>query len=217
MEKILVIEDDASIHDILNKILSNENYEVLDAYSGEEGLRIIEETKVDLIILDLMLPKMSGEDFIKRVEKIPIIVLSAKTQEVAKVECLRTGACDYMTKPFGKDELLARIEVHLRKNKKASKLRYKDLELDIERRLLNVGNKSVTLTRMEEKIMEVLLSNPKVITTKSNLLEVLCEYNEECDEISLKVHIFNIRKKIRSMTDVNYIESVYGIGFKLYD
>lgn len=217
MARILVVEDDADIQDMLGEILSKKGYEVLRAYSGLEAVELLSKNLVDLMILDLMLPGMSGEEVISKVRDIPIIVLSAKSHEGSKVECLLAGASDYVTKPFSKDELLARIEVQLRKNRICSDFQFGELRLDEETRTLFIKESSVLLTKTECAIMEVLLSNPHAVATKSSILKKIVESAEDCDENSLKVHIFNIRKKMKKASSKEYIESVYGIGFKLIE
>lgn len=218
MTKILVVEDDLSIHEMLNEILKKNGYEVESAYSGVEAVRLLKKKTVDLVLLDLMLPDFSGEDIISMVDGVPIIVLSAKTNEGTKVECLLSGANDYVTKPFSKDELLARIEVQLRKkDKQIERLQFGDLKLDRDLRVLFVKDVKLQLTKTECAIMEILMSNPNDVTTKSKMLNKITLYTEDCDENSLKVHIFNIRKKMKTATKKDYIESVYGIGFKLKD
>ncbi len=120
MFKILIVEDDISIHNVIEEILKKQNYIIYNAYSGTEALLLLEKEKYDLILLDLMLPAMSGEEIIKKVKDTPIIILSAKISSDDKVNCLMAGANDYITKPFDSNELLARIEVQLRQKKKFS-------------------------------------------------------------------------------------------------
>ena len=168
-----------------------------------------------------MLPGLNGEEVIKRVKNIPIIVLSAKSSYDSKVNVLLSGANDYITKPFNKDELLARIKVQLRlsenKMEDSLELKYKDLNLNLDTRNLSLKDKSVQLTKTEFAIMKQLLINSGSVVTKSRLLDLINIDTEDCDENSLKVHISNIRRKIRKLTDVEYIEAVWGIGFKMCD
>lgn len=216
MKKILVVEDDESIHNLIIKLLEKEQYSVLNAYSGTEAITILEKEKIDLILLDLMLPELNGEEIIKRVKNIPIIVISAKISPNDKVNCLLNGANDYLTKPFNNNELLARIQVQLRLNKKSSKtLEYKDMKLLNDNKTIEIKGNKVFLTKTEYAIMKQLLLNSNEVVTKNKLLDLISEDTLDCDEISLKVHISNIRKKIRKITDDEYIESVWGIGFKM--
>ena len=189
MKKILIVEDDDTIHNLIKELLQTEHYITKDAYSGTEALTVIENEDIDLILLDLMLPGMSGEEIIKKVNKtIPIIVLSAKVSSEDKVKALINGANDYITKPFNKKELLARIQV------------YKDIELLEDIRSLKIKEDKITLTRIEYTIMRELLSNPNKVITKTRLLDLISRDMENCDENSLKVHISNIRKKIKNVT-----------------
>ena len=209
MKKILVVEDDNTIHKIIEDILKKEHYIVISAYSGTEAISIIENDNIDLILLDLMLPGINGEDIVKKVNKtLPIIVISAKTSSVDKAKVLLEGANDYITKPFEKIELLARIQVQLRiSSNKNKNLKYK--------KTMKIQTNKIILTRTEYTIMKELLLNPSKVVTKTRLLDLMSIDSENCDESSLKVHISNIRKKIRKITQVEYLEAVWGIGFKI--
>lgn len=218
MKKILVVEDDNTIHKIIEDILKKEHYIVISAYSGTEAISIIEnDNNIDLILLDLMLPGINGEDIVKKVNKtIPIIVISAKTSSSDKAKVLLDGANDYITKPFEKIELLARIQVQLRiSSNKNKNLKYKDIELLEDNKTMKIQTNKITLTRTEYTIMRELLLNPSKVVTKTRLLDLMSIDSESCDESSLKVHISNIRKKIRKITQVEYLEAVWGIGFKI--
>lgn len=217
MKKILVVEDDNTIHKIIEDILKKEHYIVISAYSGTEAISIIENDNIDLILLDLMLPGINGEDIVKKVNKtIPIIVISAKTSSADKAKVLLDGANDYITKPFEKIELLARIQVQLRiSSNKNKNLKYKDIELLEDNKTMKIQTNKITLTRTEYTIMRELLLNPSKVVTKTRLLDLMSIDSESCDESSLKVHISNIRKKIRKITQVEYLEAVWGIGFKI--
>ncbi len=216
--KILVVEDDVSIHALIDEILRKERYSVLNAYSGTEALMILEKEKVELILLDLMLPGLNGEEILRKINNIPIIVISAKIALDDKVNCLLSGANDYITKPFDKQELLARIQVQLRINKPVnSELAFKSLKLLNDNHTLLIGKEKLSLTKTEYAIIKQLLLNPNQVITKSKLLDLISLDTEDCDESSLKVHISNIRKKIRKITDEEFIESVWGIGFKMYE
>jgi len=220
LKKILIVEDDISIHNMLEELLKQENYDVANAYSGTEALLLLEKNKYDVILLDLMLPAISGEEIITKVKDTPIIVLSAKISNEDKVNCLLSGANDYITKPFNNKELLAIIEVQLRtKNKSTTSqiLKYKNLELVNDHRTLLINNEKINLTKTEYAILKQLLLTPNQVITKNKLLELISTDTEDCDENSLKVHISNIRKKIKKVSDKNYIESIWGIGFKMID
>lgn len=218
MFKILIIEDDIDIHNVIEELLKKQNYITYNAYSGTEALLLLEKDRYDLILLDLMLPAVSGEEIIQKVRNTPIIVISAKSSSDNKVNCLLAGANDYITKPFDSNELLARIEVQLRQKNKyniSETLKYKDLELLNDNHTLILEDKKINLTKTEYAIFKQLLLNPLQVIPKNKLLDLISIDTEDCDENSLKVHISNIRKKIKKVKDENYIESVWGIGFKL--
>ena len=223
MQTILVVEDNTDIHNFIKEVLEKENYHVLNSYSGTEALMILEQKHVDLILLDLMLPGLNGEEIIKKVNNIPIIVISAKISPEDKVNALLNGANDYITKPFSTEELLARIQVQLRikrnskENVRKTELTYKQMVLNQENHTIHIGKDPIYLTKTEYAIVKQLLLNPKQVVTKSKLLDFISQDTLDCDENSLKVHISNIRKKIRKVTEEEYIESVWGIGFKMHE
>lgn len=220
LETILIVEDNIDIHNFIKEVLEKKQYKVLDAYSGTEALMIIEKENINLVLLDLMLPGLNGEEIIKKVKNIPIIVISAKISPEDKVNVLLNGANDYITKPFNKDELLARIAVQLRinKNKNVNKeLKYKNMFLNEKNHTLYINNKQIHLTKTEYAILKQLLLNPKQVITKTKLIELINIDTLDGDENSLKVHISNIRRKIRNVTEDEYIESVWGIGYKMHE
>lgn len=221
MYKILIVEDDMSIHNVIEELLKKKNYTTYNAYSGTEALLLLEKGQFDLILLDLMLPAINGEEIIAEIKDTPIIILSAKISEEDKVNCLLGGANDYITKPFSANELLARIEVQLRQEHKTNiiqNLKYKDLELLEDIHILCVGKEKINLTRTEYAILKQLLINPSKVISKNKLLDLISiDTDDCCDENSLKVHISNIRRKIKKVKDENYIENVWGIGFKMCD
>lgn len=219
MRNILIVEDNIDIHNLIKEVLEKEHYKVLSSYTGTDAIQTLENEKVDLILLDLMLPKINGEEIVKIVKNIPIIVISAKISPEDKVNVLLNGANDYITKPFNVEELLARVKVQLRienKNEKNEELKYKGMCLSKEdNHTLYIKDKEIYLTKTEYAILKQLLLNPKQVITKTRLLEKLGDSNLYCDENSLKVHMSNIRKKIKSITEDEFIESVWGIGFKM--
>lgn len=219
MKNILIVEDNIDIHNLIREVLEKEHYRVLSSYTGTEAMRIIENKRIDLILLDLMLPEINGEEIVKKVKDTPIIVISAKISTEDKVNVLLNGANDYLTKPFNVEELLARIQVQLRidnKKEKNEDLTYKDMRLSKEDvHTLYIKEKSIYLTKTEYAILKQLLLSSKNVVTKTKLLEQLSEDSLYCDESSLKVHMSNIRKKIKTVTTDEYIEAVWGIGFKM--
>jgi len=218
MKTIAIIDDDLYIGDMLEKVLKKEGYETLRAYSGTEALMLLERTRPDLILLDLMLPGLSGEELLERVCSIPIIVISAKVDISDKVNLLLRGACDYLTKPFDIQELLARITVQFRNQKTTQTkqlLRYQEIEMDAAAHELRVNGQPVRVTRTEFAILKLLIQNPSQVVTRSVILDRISTDTPDCTENSLNVHISNLRKKLREVTDRDYIEAVWGIGFRL--
>ena len=217
MTTIAIIEDDVYIGGLLEETLSQEGYGVLRAYSGTEALLLLEKRRPDLILLDLMLPGLSGEELLESLTGIPVIVLSAKAGIDDKVKLLTQGAVDYLTKPFDIRELLARIKVQLRKANQADSpvLTAGELRLDTQSQLLQVGENPLHLTRTELAILKLLMLNPGQVISKSTLLDRISLDIPDCTESSLKVHVSNMRKKLKTVTEQEYIESIWGIGFRL--
>ena len=218
MKTIAIIDDDSYIGDMLEEVLTKENYRVIRAYSGTEALYLLKFHKPDLVLLDLMLPGLSGEEVLPHIRNIPVIVLSAKVEVQDKVKLLMNGAVDYITKPFDTKELLARIAVQLRKveqNKEFQTLSVGDLVLDTISLTFTVQGKIVRLTRTEYAIIKILLENPTQIIAKSVMLDRISTDTPDCTERSLKQHISNLRKKMQDVSGIDYIETVWGIGFKL--
>lgn len=218
MKHILVIDDDIHISAMLFEILSKEGYKVSRAYSGTESILFLSNQTPDLILLDLMLPGLCGEEVLEKINEVPVIVLSAKSDINDKVNLFLSGAADYITKPFDTNELLARISVQLRKTvfeNKSERLIYDDIVLDKSKFSVEVNGKSIRLTKTEYAILKLLMENPKQVITKSIMLDKISEDTPDCVESSLKVHISNLRKKLKEGSDKNFIEAVWGIGFKL--
>ncbi len=217
---IMVVDDDVSIGNMLEEALKKENYNVSRAYSGTEALMVLEKETPSLIILDLMLPGITGEEVLKKVNGIPVIVVSAKTDIDHKVELLYNGACDYVTKPFVISELLARIAVNLRKNavnvqkENSNVITVGNISLDTELFTVKVGIEEIALTRTEGAILQILMLNPNRPIGRNTILDRIMDITPDCTERSLKQHISNIRKKLEAATGVDHIEAVYGIGFK---
>lgn len=218
MKTIAIIEDDQHIGNVLERNLVREGFTVLRAYSGTEALYLLSQNTPDLILLDLMLPGLPGEEILPKMKGIPVIVVSAKVGIDDKVNLLLGGAVDYVTKPFNMKELLARITVHLRKDRGqelAPVLKVADLNMNTASHEVTVNNISVRLTKTEYAILKLLMQNPNQAISKSVILEKICEDTPDCTEGSLKQHISNLRKKLRDAGEKEYIESVWGIGFKL--
>ncbi len=217
MKKILIVEDNISINNLLKELLSKE-YSTISAYSGTEASLLLNSNDIDLILLDLTLPGISGLEIIKKYNNIPIIVLSANKKITDKTNTLLIGANDYITKPFNNDELLARIKVQLRINEHNNKdLKYKELKLLNDSHTLLINDNKVNLTKTEYAILKQLLLSPSSVISKSRLLDLISIDTIDCDENSLKVHISNIKRKIRKYTSYPYIECIWGLGYKMYN
>lgn len=217
MKHILIIDDDIHIGNMLEEVLIRESYRVSRAYSGTEALLLLAHCSPDLILLDLMLPGLSGEKVLPKIRGIPVIVVSAKIDVDDKVGLLLGGAADYVTKPFDTKELLARIVVALRNASVPtdSVLTFEDIRLDTAAHGVSVSGQEVRLTRTEYAILKLLMQNPSQVITKSLLLDRIGEDTPNCTESSLKMHVSNLRKKLRDAGGKDYIEAVWGIGFKL--
>lgn len=218
MPNILIIDDDAHINDIVSKALQSEGYSVSSAYSGTEALLLLSQSKPDLVLLDLMLPGLSGEELLPQIRDIPVIVVSAKADVTDKVGLLMGGAADYITKPFDMKELLARILVQLRKNEKSAEkslLTYREITLDMDKHTVSANGKEQKLTRTEFAILKLLMRDPEQVVAKLTILDRISLDTPDCTEDSLKSHIYNLRRKLKALTGREYISAVWGIGFML--
>ena len=201
MKTILIIEDDIYIGNML-----------------EEALLVLSGIHPDLILLDLMLPGLSGKDVLPKLKGIPVIVVSAKVDIDNKVDLLLSGAVDYVTKPFSTKELLARIAVHLRTASNtlvSPALTFDDIVLNTDTHTITINDTEIKLTRTEYAILKLLMQNQTQVVTKSLLLERISDDTPDCTESSLKMHVSNLRKKLRDVSKKDYIEAVWGIGFKM--
>lgn len=217
MKTIAVIDDDIYIGNLLEELLTGAGYCVLRAYSGTEAVLLLSQRRPDLVLLDLMLPGLPGEEVLPKIQGIPTIVVSAKVDVGDKVKLLLGGAADYITKPFDTAELLARIAVQLRKadGRASDQITAGDLRLDLNTRMLLVKGREIRLTKTEFAILKLLMQNPRQVIAKSVLLDRISLDTPDCTESSLKQHVSNLRRKLREAGGEDYIESVWGIGFKL--
>lgn len=212
MAHIMVIDDDIDIGNLLETALTAQGYTVSRTMDGIEALELLRQQTPDLILLDLMMPRLSGEQLLQQIRGIPVIVVSARFDTDSKVSLLMGGAADYITKPFQMKELLARIAVQLRKNTVPANA---EIVLQDGLHSAAVMGETVRLTRTEYAILKMLLQNPEHVVTKSALLDRIFEETPDCTESSLKQHISNLRRKLRAVSGRDYIEAVWGIGFKL--
>lgn len=219
MKHILIVDDDTYINDMVEKALVSEGYEVSKAYSGTEALLLLKTSTPDLVLLDLMLPGLTGEEVLPLIRDIPVIVVSAKIDVKNKVDLLLGGAADYITKPFEVEELLARIQVQLRMSESRRAQEVKTLTaggitLDQDLMEASAGGNSVTFTRTECAILKLLMENAGRPLGRNTILERISEDTPDCTDRSLKQHISNIRKKLQTLDGAEHIEAIYGIGFK---
>lgn len=220
MSRLLIIEDDVNINEMLQEAFGKKGYEVVSAYSGTEGILRIEKETYQMVILDLMLPGMDGQQVLKNIREksnVPVIVLSAKDELDTKVDLLMSGASDYMTKPFELKELEARVLVQLRNaaGKNEVFLEYRDLRIDREGKKVILCGKPLSLTAQECRILELLLKHPQKVFTKNEIYEYAWEEYYMGEDKTINVHISNIRQKMKKITQEEYIETVWGMGFKL--
>ena len=216
MKTIAIIDDDIHIGNMLEEVLAKEGYATLRAYSGTEALMLLESKTPDLVLLDLMLPGLSGEALLPKIQSVPVIVVSAKIEVRNKVALLLGGAVDYVTKPFHTEELLARIAVALRHVTVPTVLLHcGEITLNTVSHSVYVGEDEVKLTRTEYAILKCLMQNGTAAVSKSRLLEDIALDTPDCTESSLKIHVSNLRGKLRETSGKDYIEAVWGIGFKL--
>ena len=219
MQSILIIEDDPNINNMICEYLQENGYTCTQAFSGSEGALRFTMEHYDLILLDLMLPGQSGEELIHTFAgKIPVIVLSAKNELESKVELLSAGANDYICKPFDLRELLVRIQVQLRSTQMVSEqsiLHYKDWTLNPETQEMSVRDTPIEFTRHEFKILELLCKHPKKVFTKQLIYEYAWGEEFFIEDKTINVHISNIRSKLKPTGTDNYIQTVWGMGFKL--
>jgi DNA-binding response OmpR family regulator len=226
--KILVVEDENDINKLLCSILENKGYRARAAFSGTEALMCVENEKWHMILLDLMIPGISGEEVIIKIREItnaPIIVVSAKTTKKTKLELLEKGADDFISKPFDPDDLVARVNSNLRRylefsidqEKKSDILSHKDITLNIESKIVKVGQALITLTAREFAILELLLTNPSKVYSKSNIFESIWGEEFLGDDNTVNVHVSRLRNKLTSASSNNedYIETIWAMGYKL--
>ena len=213
---IAIIDDDVYIGDMLQELLQKNGYDVTRAYSGTEALFVIKNNRPDLILLDLMLPGLSGEELLPQINSIPVIVVSAKVDVDNKVNLLLSGAVDYVTKPFDTKELLARISVHLRNVvRRNDTMVFDEIVLNFTTYSVEVKNLPVKLTKTEFAILYTLMQNPNKVFSKDAIMTQIENLTPDCEESSLRTHIGNLRNKLKAVNGKDYIEAVWGIGYKL--
>lgn len=225
---VLIVEDDVDINNLLSSIMQRNGYHTRSAFSGSEARMYLEMYDYQMVLLDLMIPAVTGEELIETIRQVkimPIIVISAKNTSETKVDVLKLGADDFISKPFDVDEVLARVESQLRRymvfsniNINQKELLNKDIRMDFENHRIFVNETEIILTSKEFSILELFLRYPNKVFTKSNLFENIWNDRFIGDDNTINVHISNIRSKIAAVSpDKEYIQTVWGIGFKMQE
>lgn len=222
MNKILIVEDDVNINNLLKEALSGNGYTCGQAFSGTEAALWLEKESWALVLLDLMLPGMTGEEvlgLIRRQGDVPVIVLTAKDALAEKLELLTNGADDYITKPFDIQEVVARVQIQLRhagREQVPDRISCGEISLEKGKHQIWIGGKELEhLTRQEFAILELLLEHPGQVFSKEAIFTYAWQEEYMGETKTLDVHISNIRKKLKSLTDKEYIQTVWGIGYRL--
>lgn len=223
MNNILIIEDNREINNLLCRTLKNQGYITKSAYTGTQGLNMLKQLNFDMALQDIMLPYKSGDKLLSELRlfsNIPVLVISAKETTQTKIDLLRLGADDYITKPFDIDEVVARVEANLRRNLQRNTnnqiLTYKDIKLDTSTKQVFVNDLEITLTATEIKILELFLSQPTKIFSKANLFESIWNEEYTVDDNTLNVHISRLRQKLKKANKKeDYIETLWGLGYRL--
>ena len=218
---VLIVEDDTHINNLIKEALEQANYQCVQSFSGTEALLLAKDTNFTVVILDLMLPGLSGEELLPKIKEIqtsPVIILSAKDALDSKLRLLTSGADDYLTKPFSVEELIARVNILAKRQHNLSNshfCQFKELKLDSKNYTAFLGSYDLNLTTLELRILEILIKNPNRVFSKQDLYNLVWDDYYIGGDKTINVHISNIRKKIKRYTDEEYIETVWGIGFKL--
>lgn len=218
--RILIIEDDVTINKLLRSIIEKNGYIVDSAYCGTDGITMGLHKEYSLILLDLMLPEKSGEEIMKELRganTTPVIVLSSKSETYSKIELLRLGADDYITKPFDVDEVLLRIQAVLRRTsqQETKEIVFRELVMKTDSKRVFVGDDELSCTATEYAILELLMKNPAKIYSKRAIYELVMGEDYLQEDNTMNVHISNLRRKIAKFSDKKYIETVYGMGYRL--
>lgn len=219
--KVLIVEDEAKIREIVKIYLERDGFVVYEAGTGREGLEVFQDVEPDLVILDLMLPELSGEEVCQTIRskwETPIIMLTAKTSEGDRIRGLQSGADDYVTKPFSPKELVARVNAVLRRNWGRDQLELTSgdgvIRVNQTKHEITIGGQEVALTPTEYRLLVLFLRNPGIVFSRGELAEHAFGWDYQGYEETIYVHIKNLRKKLEAQTTKEYITTVYGMGYK---
>ena len=223
MDKILIVEDNKDVNLLLAETLQNEGYSVISAFTGIDGRNQAKQESFDLIILDIMLPYISGDEILREIRSfsdVPVIIISAKDIVGTKIDLLKLGADDYITKPFDLGEVAARVASHLRRAHRQEKTNnimvYKDLTIDAGAKRVMKNKEELELTAKEYQMMELLVQNPDKVFSKANIYESIWQEEYLGDDNAVKTHMSNLRNKLKKANEnEEYIETVWGLGYRL--
>ncbi|MFF5995126.1 response regulator transcription factor [Lysinibacillus sp. KU-BSD001] len=223
MVKILIVEDVEDVNAMLKELFTTSGYQVFCAFDGLQAQQIFMQESIDLVLLDIMLPYKSGDELLKEIRTIsdvPVLMISAKDLVSTKIDLLRLGADDYITKPFDLGEVLARAEAALRRANKTKlqpkKLLFKGIELDDEAKRVYIDGQEVVLTATEYALLSLFLHHQEKVFTKANLYESVWHEDYLGDDHIIKTHISNLRNKLKSINpETDYIETIRGLGYRL--
>ena len=216
-QKILIIEDEPSIQSVLKELLASSGYEVAVAGDGAEGIEIFERERFDLVLLDIMLPKLDGYDVCRRIRggsSTPVIMLTALDEEEAQVKAFELQADDYITKPFSVKLVLLRVEAVLRRtdgNSGGSVMECGEIRLDDDAMEVRVSGERISLTRIEYELLHLFMEHPGRVFTRENLLNAVWGYDYIGEEKAVNIHIMNLRRKL----GIDPIETIRGVGYRL--
>lgn len=220
--RILIVEDNREISKLISDFLQQNEYEIRAVYDGDNAEKLLKNQDFDIVIMDLMLPGISGEQLIRDFRKYsdkPVIVISAKSMMETKLEMLRMGADDFILKPFDLNEVLVRIQVVLRRMGKVSKndnvLSYKNIIYSLSDNTVKFNDKNISLTSKEMQLLKLFLSHPKKVFTKANLYESVWNDVYYYEDNTINVHMSNLRSKLKKASGEEYIETVWGVGYRL--
>lgn len=219
----MIIEDNKDVNNMLREALEGEGYQVRSEYEGLSGMRTLKSETYDILLLDIMLPYKSGDEILRELRQfsdMPVIILSAKDMVGLKIDLLKLGADDYMTKPFDLGEVGARVATHLRRTRIQHSLEsiytYRDLKLNINEKRFTIGEIEINLTAKEYLLMELLLKNKGKVFSKANIYESLWGEEYLGDDNAVKTHMSNLRNKLKKVKpEEEYIETVWGMGYRL--